>query len=111
MFAEDKLHIIDTFSMGVINVNNELPLILKKYKEPLEKAGELVSSYETIILNMNEPTEIDDASYPSIKKSIQRLSEVISTVVPELKLNIEDYGIRINGNNFSILLISSSTLL
>lgn len=98
MFASDKLHVVDTFSMGLINVNRNLPLVLRlnkfnKYTDAYE------ASYKTILLNMDDTTKIHDDGYASISESISKLSDVLSTIIPELRLKLEDYGVQINEKN------------
>lgn len=97
LFAEDKLHVVDTFSMGIINVNSILPLYLKvKKHNKLSDCYE--SSYQKIDLNMDEPTPIDDDSFASVDASIKSLSSVLETIIPGLHLELKDYGVRIEND-------------
>lgn len=97
-FSLNKLHVIDTFNMGVINVNEMLPLLLRVSKFD-EKTKMMDTSYQLIELSMDKATLINNDDYPAIVDSVESLSSVLNTVIPNLKLEVSDHGVMIDKDN------------
>lgn len=94
--VKHKLHVVDTFSMGIVNVNKNMPLVIKRSTSSL--LGRKEFTYQTIYLKMDEETLIDSNSYADISDSIEKLSQVIQKIIPDLSLSIHDNGIRYENN-------------
>ncbi len=91
-----RLYVVDTFSMGIINVNRNLPLILKRHRQNL--LGTTENVYQTINLKMDGETQIETSIYVDVASSIDKLSQVVSTIIPGLTLQIVDKGLTLIEN-------------
>ena len=83
------LHIIDTSITGQTNLNTMLPLLLWGYRED----GNCQTVYsESVNLNMDQETDIDERDFPIVEQSIASINTVLAELIPGLQLDIDDLG-------------------
>ena len=83
------LHIIDTSITGRTNMNTILPLLLWGYRED----GNCQTVYsESVNLNMDQETDIDERDFPIVEQSIASINTVLAELIPGLQLGIDDLG-------------------
>lgn len=92
-FGSIYLHVIDTITTGLTNINTQLPLLLWFH---MPKEG--VYSYR-IPLKMNGPTCVEERIFNNVKKALFAVSDVLEKIVPGVRLNFVDLGIKLSENN------------
>ncbi len=90
---KSNLFVIDTINMGIVTVNKRLPLVIR-IETTNDITGEREFSYRTLSLKMDEETRIDSKDYDAVAESISKLSLVVSRIIPELTLTINNLGAR-----------------
>lgn len=94
-YGQKYLYVVDTITSGIININNRLPLLLWKRKNNDEDD---VFIYKPS-LSMDKPTNVLEEYYEDTKNAINAISGVLNAIIPDLSLDIADYGIRILDDN------------
>lgn len=93
LFGRAYLHVIDTVTTGITNINTNLPLLLWSHIQ-----GWGVSSIQ-ISLNMDGPTHVAEKLFKYVNHSLNAVSDVLEKIVPNVRLNIVDYGKQLNNEN------------
>ena len=92
-YGKNYLHVIDTVTTGLTNINTHMPLLLWRH-EP----GQQVYN-EAISLNMNEPTSIPEKDFASFIQSLNAVGIVLNRIVPGIDLSFKDLGIKLANNS------------
>ncbi len=93
LFGRSYLHVIDTVTTGITNINTQLPLLLWSNIQ-----GVGINNYR-ISLKMDGPTHVTEKSFKYVKHSLNAVSDVLEKIVPGVRLNIVDYGKQLNNEN------------
>lgn len=89
-FGTAYLHVIDTVTTGLTNINTTLPLLLwTNYK------NEGVFNIR-LSLEMDKPTHVKERFFVRVSKALNAVSDCLETIVPGLKLSIIDLGIKLD---------------
>ena len=87
------LHVVDTVTTGLTNINTKLPLLLWT---SVPNDG---IYYYRIPLNMDGPTTVRVSNYLHVKHSLNAVSDVLEKVVPGMRLNLVDLGVHLSSKN------------
>ena len=93
IYGKLYLHVIDTVTTGLTNINTKLPLLLWTNFSDQE-----VHSFR-MLLELDKPTCVEEKFYDSVKRGLRSVSDVLEKIVPGIKLNIIDNGIQRNEKN------------
>lgn len=93
LFGRAYLHVIDTVTTGITNVNTQLPLLLWSN---IQGVG---VNYYRISLKMDGPTYVPEKSFKYVKHSLNAVSDVLEKIVPNVRLSIVDYGKQLSNEN------------
>lgn len=89
-FGLDYLHVIDTVTTGLTNINTRLPLLLWAN---IPNQG--VHNYRYSLL-MDGPSQVPEKSFQTVKLCLEAVSDVLEKIVPGVRLNFEDYGVQLS---------------
>ena len=87
------LHVIDTVTTGLTNINTKLPLLLWT-SVPNEGVY-----YYRVPLNMNGSTSVQESRFNNVKRSLNAVSDVLEKIVPGMRLKLVDFGMHLSNNN------------
>ncbi len=93
LFGTTYLHVIDTVTTGLTNINTQLPLLLWGQ---VPNGG--VFNYR-ISLQMDGPTHVSEKTFPYVERSLRRVSGVLEKIVPGVKLVFTDLGKTLSADN------------
>lgn len=80
------LHVIDTATTGVTNINRHLPLHLWTNED-----GKI--AFSQFMLNLDGPTNVPENALEYIKRALTGVGNVLEKIVPGMKLGFIDYGV------------------
>lgn len=83
-FARINLFVIKNEQSGIINMNSLLPFSFR-----LENEGKIISGDYIALF---KKSYLSEERYNLLKKIIQQINIVIETIIPEMKIGIEEYG-------------------
>ena len=86
LYGKHFLFTIDTTSTGLINVNEQWPILLWRLDSQKNPHA------NRVYLNLDKPSSIQEKDYAGIKASLSSVSKVLSSVVPGLSLEMVDMG-------------------
>lgn len=89
-FGLAYLHVIDTTTTGLTNINRQLPLLLWS-NVPQEGVLNLY-----VALEMDGPTQVPERVFPRLKTALNSVNEVLGEIVPGLALGFRDLGVQIS---------------
>ncbi|MQN02160.1 MAG: ATP-binding protein [Lachnospiraceae bacterium] len=89
-YGHYELFVMDTSNSGLITLN-ALPVSFKYHHGKKSDVGK-------IMLQLNEPTEIDDQSFNVIDGVISNLDVVLTQIVPGLKIQVKNLGSIVSEN-------------
>lgn len=92
-FGSAYLHVIDTVTTGLTNINTQLPLLLWT---KLPNQG--VFNYR-ISLKMDGPTHVPEKTFNFVKHSLKSVSDVLEKIVPSVRLSFTDLGKGLSSNS------------
>lgn len=107
-FGLAYLHVIDTTTTGLTNINRQLPLLLWN-KLPQEGVLNL-----NVALQMDGPTQVPEKVFSRLKTALNSVNEVLGEIIPGLTLGFRDLGMQISQDNneehrFEIMSIRGDT--
>lgn len=88
LFGKMNLFIIQSSEIGVINLNFYMPLSFRIEKVKDVISGNLVTLFKESVLDKNKISLLKDIIY--------QINMVINTIIPELNINIVEYGSSLN---------------
>ncbi|HAT4320534.1 TPA: ATP-binding protein [Clostridium perfringens] len=83
-FAKINLFVIKNEQSGIINMNSLLPFSFR-----VENAGKIISGDYIALF---KKSYLNEEQYYILKKIIEQINIVIETIIPEMKIGIEEYG-------------------
>lgn len=89
-FGLAYLHVVDTMTTGLTNINRQLPLLLWS-NIPQEGVLNLY-----VALEMDGPTQVSERVFPRLKTALTSVNEVLGEIVPGLALGFRDLGVQIS---------------
>lgn len=93
IFGVNYLHVIDTATTGITNINTQLPLLLWS-----SVPGKGVFNYQ-ISLQMDDLSSVPEKNYKFVRVSLEAVSNVLQKIVPGISLSLVDYGIKLTAEN------------
>lgn len=96
-FGSDYLYIIDTSLTGITNLNDKLPLLLWNHTKDSNDQDNVF--FQQINIDMNKPSFVESEKYEKMKYSIKGISEVLSKLIPDMRIAIQDLGTRLSNKN------------
>ncbi|HII4525543.1 TPA: P-loop NTPase fold protein [Clostridium perfringens] len=83
-FARMNLFVIKNEQSGIINMNSLLPFSFR-----VENAGKIISGDYIALF---KKSYLNEEQYDILKKIIEQINIVIKTIIPEMKIGVEEYG-------------------
>jgi len=93
LFGSSYLHVVDTVTTGLTNINTQLPLLLWGRSE-----SNTLYNFQ-MSLQMDGPSTVSEKYYDFVKGSLNDVSNVLKKIVPGVSLSFIDLGQQISSNN------------